>query len=177
MAPVIITCIVLSVFSPTFEFKHLLSPRMKLEEELRTEKFKTEQQRAALSILFTANWIEEHTNECFKQFGISQEQYNVLRILKGQKDKPANLSTVQERMIHRMSNATRLVEKLKQKGYVNRVTCEDNRRKVEITITDQGLALLEQIDPKLAKTEVDIFHKLNEQEIREIGLLLDKVRS
>ncbi len=149
---------------------------MKLEEELRTEKFKTEQQRSALSILFTANWIEERTNDCFKRFGISQEQYNVLRILKGQKGKPANLSTVQERMIHRMSNATRLVEKLKQKGYVNRVTCEDNRRKVEITITEQGMALLEQIDPILAKTEIDIFERLNEQEIRDIGILMDKVR-
>lgn len=149
---------------------------MKLEEELKTEKFKTEQQRAALSVLFTANWIEERTNECFKQHGISQEQYNVLRILKGQKGKPANLSTVQERMIHRMSNATRLVEKLKQKGYVTRVTCEDNRRKVEIAITDSGLLLLDQIDPKLAQTEIDLFRKLNDQEIKEIGILLDKIR-
>lgn len=149
---------------------------MKLEEELKTEKFKTEQQRAALSVLFTANWIEERTNECFKQYGISQEQYNVLRILKGQKGKPANLSTVQERMIHRMSNATRLVEKLKQKGYVTRVTCEDNRRKVEIAITDSGLLLLDQIDPKLAQTEIDLFRKLNDQEIKEIGILLDKIR-
>lgn len=150
---------------------------MKLEEELRTEKFKTEQQRAVLSILFTASWIQERTNECFKSHGISQEQYNVLRILKGQKGKPANLSTVQERMIHRMSNATRLVEKLKQKGYVNRVTCEDNRRKVEITITEKGLDLLEKIDPRLAGTEESLFHALSEHEVREIGLLLDKVRS
>lgn len=150
---------------------------MKLEEELRTEKFKTEQQRAVLSILFTASWIQERTNECFKSHGISQEQYNVLRILKGQKGKPANLSTVQERMIHRMSNATRLVEKLKQKGYVNRVTCEDNRRKVEITITEKGLDLLDKIDPRLAGTEESLFHALSEHEVREIGLLLDKVRS
>lgn len=149
---------------------------MKLEEELRTEKFKTDQQRAVLNILFTASWLEERTNECFKPYGISQEQYNVLRILKGQKGKPANLSTVQERMIHRMSNATRLVEKLKLKGYVNRVTCEDNRRKVEITITDKGLELLDQIDPRLAKTEVDLFQNLSEQEIRDIGLLMDKIR-
>lgn len=149
---------------------------MKLEEELRIEKFKTEPQRAVLSILFTASWLQERTNECFKAHGISQEQYNVLRILKGQKGKPANLSTVQERMIHRMSNATRLVEKLKQKGYVNRVTCEDNRRKVEITITESGLELLDRIDPRLAETEVNLFQRLNEHEIREIGLLLDKVR-
>jgi DNA-binding MarR family transcriptional regulator len=149
---------------------------MKLEEELRTEKFKTEQQRAALSILFTSSWIEVRMNECFKQYGISQEQYNVLRILKGQKGKPANLSTVQERMIHRMSNATRLVEKLKLKGYVNRVPCEDNRRKVEITITDKGLVLLEQIDPRLAKAETDLFNNLTEQETQQIGQLLDKLR-
>ena len=149
---------------------------MKLEEELRTEKFKTDQQRAMLSVLFTASWLEERINECFKPYGISQEQYNVLRILKGQKGIPANLSTVQERMIHRMSNATRLVEKLRQKGYVNRVTCEDNRRKVEITITDKGLELLGEIDPKLAAREVSLFQNLSEEEIRQIGSLLDRVR-
>lgn len=149
---------------------------MKLEEELRTEKFKTEQQRALLSIVFTSGWIEVRINECFKRYGISQEQYNVLRILKGQKGKPANLSTVQERMLHRMSNATRLVEKLKLKGYVNRVPCEDNRRKVEITITDKGLSLLEQIEPELAKIEKELFQNLTEEETQQIGLLLDKLR-
>ena len=149
---------------------------MRLEEELRTEKFKTEQQRALLSIMFTSNWIGEKTNDCFKQYGISEEQFNVLRILKGQQGKPANLSTVQERMIHRMSNATRLVEKLKIKGYVNRVPCEDNRRKVEITITHKGLELLENINPKLAQIELDLFTKLTEGETKEIGILLDKLR-
>ncbi len=149
---------------------------MKLEEELRTEKFKTVQQRAALSILFTSNWIEEKTNECFKESGISPEQYNVLRILKGQKGKPANLSTIQERMIHRMSNATRLVEKLKLKGYVNRVICEDNRRKVEITITPKGLDLLENLYPKLTHIETKLFDALSEKETKEIGILLDKLR-
>jgi len=150
---------------------------MRLEEELRTEKFKNAQQRAALSILFTSNWIEEKTNECFKEYGISPEQYNVLRILKGQKGKPANLSTIQERMIHRMSNATRLVEKLKQKGYVNREICENNRRKVEITITEKGLALLVVLDPKLAHIEFNLFDNLTESEIIEIGVLLDKLRA
>lgn len=149
---------------------------MKLEDELRMEKFKTEQQRATLNILFTSTWISEKTNDCFKPFGVSQEQYNVLRILKGQKGKPANLSTIQERMIHRMSNATRLVEKLKLKGYVNRVICEDNRRKVEITITDKGMELLEQIDPKLVQTELTLFDNLSEKETKDIADLLDKLR-
>jgi len=149
---------------------------MRLEEELRMEKFKTEQQRATLNILFTSTWIAEKTNDCFKPFGISQEQYNVLRILKGQKGKPANLSTIQERMIHRMSNATRLVEKLKLKGYANRVICEDNRRKVEITITEKGLQLLEQIDPKLMQAEMSLFHNMSDKEAKDIGDLLDKLR-
>ena len=149
---------------------------MRLEEELRMEKFRTQQQRATLNILFTSTWIAEKTNECFKPFGISQEQYNVLRILKGQKGKPANLSTIQERMIHRMSNATRLVEKLKLKGYANRVICEDNRRKVEITITEKGLQLLEQIDPKLTRAELNLFTNLSDKDAKDIGDLLDKLR-
>ena len=150
---------------------------MTLEDELGIAKFRSVQQRAALNILFTSNWIEQKNSECFKVFGISQEQFNVLRILKGQKGKPANLSTIEERMIHRMSNATRLVEKLKIKGYVQRKICEDNRRKIEITITDKGLQLLELIDPKLTQSESDLFKNLTAKEAKAIGLLLDKLRS
>lgn len=149
---------------------------MKLEEELKMEKFKSEFQRAMLNIIFTAYWLEDRSAETFKGYGISMQQYNVLRILRGQKGKPANLFLIQDRMIHKMSNATRLVEKLRLKGYVKRVTCEENRRKVEITITDKGLQLLDELEPKIRKSEADTFSRLSEKDAAQLGRLLDKLR-
>lgn len=140
------------------------------------EKFKSEFQRAMLNIIFTAYWLEDKGAENFKSYGISMQQYNVLRILRGQKGKPANLFLIQDRMIHKMSNATRLVEKLRLKGYVKRVTCEENRRKVEITITDKGLQLLDELEPKIRKSESDTFSSLTEKEAAQLGRLLDKLR-
>ncbi|MBS1636378.1 MAG: winged helix DNA-binding protein [Bacteroidetes bacterium] len=149
---------------------------MKLEDELKMEKFRTEFQRAFLNIIFTAYWLEDQNNELFKSYDISMQQYNVLRILRGQKGKPANLFLIQDRMIHKMSNATRLVEKLRLKGYVKRVTCEENRRKVEITITDKGLQLLEELEPKMKKSEADISANITDKEAAQLGRLLDKLR-
>lgn len=149
---------------------------MKLEDELKMEKFRTEFQRAFLNIIFTAYWLEDQNNELFKSYDISMQQYNVLRILRGQKGKPANLFLIQDRMIHKMSNATRLVEKLRIKGYVKRVTCEENRRKVEITITDKGLQLLEELEPKMKKSEADISANITDKEAAQLGRLLDKLR-
>ena len=104
---------------------------MKLEDELKM-RFKTPHDRALLSTVFTGVWLTDRFNRFLKQFGLSEQQFNVLRILRGQKGKPANLFLIQERMVHRMSNATRLVEKLRQKALVERVVCEEDRRKVEI---------------------------------------------
>lgn len=140
------------------------------------EKFKSEFQRAMLNIMFTAYWLEDQSAEVFKSYGISMQQYNVLRILRGQKSKPANLFLIQDRMIHKMSNATRLVEKLRLKGYVKRVTCEENRRKVEITITDKGLQLLDELEPRIRKSESDTFSSLTEKDAIQLGRLLDKLR-
>lgn len=149
---------------------------MKLEDELKMEKFKSEFQRTMLNIIFTAYWLEDRSSELFKEHDISMQQYNVLRILRGQKGKPVNLFLIQDRMIHKMSNATRLVEKLRLKGYVKRATCESNRRKVEITITDKGLQLLDELEPKIKKSETDTFSSLNEKEAAQLGRLLDKLR-
>lgn len=149
---------------------------MRLEDELKQEKFKSEYQRAMLNVIFTAYWLEDKSHEIFKGYAISMQQYNVLRILRGQKGKPVNLFLIQDRMIHKMSNATRLVEKLRLKGYVKRTTCEANRRKVEITITDKGLQFLDEIEPKIKKSETDMFSNLTEKEAVQLGRLLDKIR-
>lgn len=149
---------------------------MKLEEELKMKSFENQYHRVALNIMFTGNWLMERVNTVLKPFGLSDQQYNVLRILRGQKGKPANLFMIQERMIHRMSNATRLVEKLRQKGLVERKICEENRRMVEITITNKGLKLLDKIQPQISTNNDLIKNKLTEREAILLADLLDKIR-
>ena len=102
-----------------------------------------------VGILKAGSKVEEHIGEVLKNFDISLQQFNVLRILRGRKGIPANLQTVQKRMIHKMSNTTRLVDKLIIKKLVVRKTCKQNRRKIEITITDKGLDVLSNLDTKI----------------------------
>ena len=149
---------------------------MKLEEALKISKFSSNEQRAALNIIYTAAWLNERVSAMLKPYDISEQQYNVLRILRGQGDKPASLHLVQERMVHKMSNATRLVEKLRHKGLVDRRECPHNRRQVEITITRKGKDLLETIEPERIKQEQNLFQNLNEHEVVQLADLLDKLR-
>ena len=112
-----------------------------------------------------------------KPYDISSQQFNVLRILRGQQGKPLNLFTIQERMLNRMSNATRLVEKLRLKGLVTRELCEHNRRKVEIAITNKGMDLLDSLDPILQQLEKDTFKNLSEEEAQQLSDTLDRIRT
>ncbi len=148
---------------------------MKLEDELKM-RFKTPHDRALLSTVFTGVWLTDRFNRFLKQFGLSEQQFNVLRILRGQKGEPANLFLIQERMVHRMSNATRLVEKLRQKALVERVVCDEDRRKVEITITKKGLKLLSTIDGASQEHAGGLDKKLTKKEAELLGALLEKVR-
>jgi DNA-binding MarR family transcriptional regulator len=120
------------------------------------------------------NKVTENISHSFKPFGISAQQYNVLRILRGQQEKPANLSTLNERMISKMSNTTRLVDKLMNKGYVNRIVCPANRRKVEITITKKGLQALSEMDEVLNKTEHELLANFTDKELEKLNILLNK---
>lgn len=148
---------------------------MRLEDELKTTAFKSAKHKAMLNVIFTGVWLSERTNRFLKQFDLSEQQFNVLRILRGQKGQPINMIDIQERMVHKMSNATRLVEKLRQKGLVQRVICENNRRKVEITITTDGLQLLADIDTKMASRPSPM-DQLTDDEANELSRLLERLR-
>lgn len=149
---------------------------MNIEVQIKTRSKLPPSRRVLISLLYTANQINDQMGEALKAFDISIPQFNVLRILRGQKGNPANLNTIQERMVSKMSNTTRLVDKLISKDYVERVICEENRRKVEITITKKGLQLLEQIDPIVDKTEKIIMKNLTSQEVEQLTELLQKLR-
>jgi DNA-binding MarR family transcriptional regulator len=133
--------------------------------------------KTVINIMYTSRIIEEAIVSVLKQFDLTTPQYNVLRILRGQKGNPANLSTLQERMIDKSSNTTRLVDKLIQKELVRRNICKINRRKVEIFITDNGLKILRQLDPIIETHNEKILSSLKQDELETLNNLLDKLRT
>ena len=119
--------------------------------------------------------VNESVSKALKPFGVSFQQFNVLRILRGQKGVAANLSTVHERMVNRTSNTTRIIDKLYKKNLVKRNICKENRRKIELFITNEGLNLLSVIDAIVEKTEDKATQKLNEKEKVKLTTLLKQI--
>lgn len=149
---------------------------MRLEDAIKQQKkFSSEYERLAVNILFTASWIEGNNIQRLKPFGISPQQFNVLRILRGSNPKPLMLGDIASRMIDKNSNATRLVEKLRLKGLVKREVCESNRRQVDIIITPKGLELLAAIDAD-ADNWTQSMKTLSTQEAEALNNALDKLR-
>jgi MarR family transcriptional regulator, 2-MHQ and catechol-resistance regulon repressor len=128
--------------------------------------------KAMLNILYTASWISGCQNEFFKPYGISPQQYNILRILNGA-DEPLNVQIIKDRMIERSPNATRLMDKLCAKQYIERLPCEHDRRVVKIAITKKGKELLKSIPNNFNK---ELLKNLNETEAEQLSNLLDKMR-
>jgi DNA-binding MarR family transcriptional regulator len=147
---------------------------MNVEEIIKTSKKMPLESRTLIHITLIHNKIYELIGNALKPFEVSLQQFNVLRILRGQKGKPANLSTLNDRMVTKMSNTTRLVDKLLAKGYVDRCVCPSNRRKVEILITESGSQALTQMDKVVAETENEIVQHFTKQELEQLNLLLDK---
>jgi MarR family 2-MHQ and catechol resistance regulon transcriptional repressor len=135
-------------------------------------RFPNNKVKALLNILYTANWIKSHQNDFFKTYGISPQQFNVLRILRGA-EKALKVQTIKERMIERSPNATRLMDKLCSKDLIKRIACPEDRRVVHIEITTQGLLLLDDISKNFKNNLLD---NLTEAEAEMLSDLLDKIR-
>lgn len=150
---------------------------MKIEDEIKSTVALSMAKKVLLNLTFTRNVVADSFLEIVKPYDISGEQYNVLRILRGQKGKPANMACIQERMLAKTSNTTRLVDKLLAKELVNRKVCPENRRKMEITITEKGLKILEELDPILIEHEEQFAAKLTKEELEQFNYLLEKYRS
>ncbi|RDI57458.1 MarR family winged helix-turn-helix transcriptional regulator [Flavobacterium glaciei] len=150
---------------------------MKIEEILKSTVPMDNSKKIILNVLYTQNVITENFNELLKPYEISGEQYNVLRILRGQKGNPANMCMIQERMLAKTSNTTRLVDKLLLKDFVTRKVCTENRRKIEVLITQKGLDVLATLDPKVIAHEQFFSKNLNTEEINQLNQLLEKYRN
>lgn len=148
---------------------------MELEKEIQQSKFKSQKHKAILNIFFTAGWLGCQQTRLFKEHDLSPQQFNVLRILRGQKGKPITVNGIQERMLDKNSNASRLIDKLKEKKLVDRVVCETDRRQVDLIITEKGLSLLKVLDKEVEKHE-DIYSTITEKEAEELSRILDKLR-
>lgn len=149
---------------------------MTIEESIKATTPLSTEKKTVLNILLTQQLLNEALIEVFRPFDLSGEQFNVLRILRGQKGRPANMCAIQERMIAKTSNTTRLVDKLLAKGLVTREVCPNNRRKMEVQITPDGLALLEEVDPKVQKCEATFTSNLTADELQHLNVLLEKFR-
>ena len=135
------------------------------------------EKKTILNIIYTKNILSDKFNEILKPFEISEEQYNVLRILRGQKGIPCNMFVIQERMLAKTSNTTRLVDKLLLKNFVNRAICPENRRKMEISITQNGLNILLELDDLVIEHERLFSSNLSNEELTHLNLLLEKYRT
>lgn len=148
----------------------------KIEEEIQTNKFRNMHHKAALNIIVAANWLHARHLDIFKKYDLTGQQYNVLRILRGQYPNPCNLLNLRERMLDKMSDVSRIIERLRLNNFVDRITCENDRRSVDILITKKGLEILKKLEKE--ETNMDgILSNLTEADAKKLNELLDKLRS
>lgn len=149
----------------------------KLEDQIKSKPIENPYMRAFLNIMVTSTWLEGRMNALLKPYGLTEPQFNVLRILRGQKGASMNLYEITDRMVHPTSNVSRIIDKLLEKAWVERKACLENRRRVDISITPAGLALLETVQPAIDTTFRDFESKLSEAEARQVSDALEAVRS
>ena len=148
---------------------------MKIEDEIQQKKFKDDYQKLVVNLLYTSNWMNAHFELLFKNSGVTLQQFNVLRILRGQYPKPSSIKLIKERMLDRMSDASRIVDKLVLKKLVIRNQCANDRRSVDVVISEDALNLLQTMDVLDEKAK-EILKSLSKTEIIVLNDLLDKLR-
>lgn len=148
--------------------------KMKFEKEIKQQKFRSAKQKATLNLLFTSSWLTNRHKDFFKEYGLTPQQYNVLRILRGQHPESISTSDIKARMLDKNSDASRIVDRLTIKGWVTKTVSPADRRLVDVIISQDGLDLLERMDSKT--DELDHTIGLTEQEADLLSNLLDKVR-
>ncbi len=149
---------------------------MKIEDEIHQKKFKDDYQKLVVNLLYTSNWMNAHFELLFKNSGITLQQYNVLRILRGQLPNSSSIKLIKDRMLDRMSDASRIVDKLVLKKLVIRKQSANDRRSVDVFISETGLQLLQSLDTLDEKSK-ELIKSLSKEEIGNLNDLLDKLRS
>ena len=148
---------------------------MKIEDEIKQPKFRNAHQKAVINLLYTANWLLDKNNAFFKSYGITNQQFNILRILRGQHPTKISGAEVKNRMIDKNSDVSRLLDRLIAKRLIEKSQCPNDKRAADIIITQAGLDLLSEIDKKMDQTDNDVMN-LSPQEAEQLSQLLDKSR-
>lgn len=150
---------------------------MGLEQEIKQGKqFDSEYEKLIVNLIYTNSWLSEQQLKTFKPFGITAPQYNVLRILRGQYPEPCTVNTIIDRMLDRMSNASRIVDRLESKGLVERKVCKTDRRAKDVVITERGLTLLDKVD-EASMNWIKRFRAITAERIEAANRLLDDLRA
>lgn len=148
---------------------------MGIEQDINQTSFRNEYQKAAINIIYTFNWMNERMKTMFDKEDITPQQFNILRILRGA-GKPISTLQIRQRMLDKMSDTSRIVDRLLAKGLVKKNTCPGDKRLVDVSITDKGKKLLERMD--LLAPEMDaLFNNLSDTDAKLLNKLLDKIRS
>ncbi len=147
---------------------------MGIEKDIQQRSFRNEYQKVTVNIIFSASWLAEKIKTFLESEDITSQQYNILRILKGSKE-PLSTLQIRERMLDKMSDTSRIVERLLKKGLVEKKVCATDKRLVDVIISKKGLALLERLDKNNTQLD-DIPHALNPEEAILLNKLLDKMR-
>lgn len=149
---------------------------MGIAEDIKQKKFRSEFSKALINLIYTNSWLNQKHVSFFKPFGLTTPQFNILRILRGQHPEPSTVNLLIDRMLDKSSNASRIVDKLEQKGLVIRKQCADDRRAVDVYISDKGLEILSELDKAIEEWESGA-SRLTEEESATLNTLLDKIRS
>lgn len=147
---------------------------MSIEKDIQQQVFRNEYQKATVNIIFSANWVQEKVKNFLDADNITPQQFNILRILRGSK-KPLSTLQIRERMLDKMSDTSRIVERLQKKGLVEKKTCHEDKRLVDIVISEKGLALLEKLDRRHVELD-NVIQSLTTEEAKILNRLLDKLR-
>ncbi len=148
---------------------------VKLEDAIKQKKFRSQHIRAAINLHYASSQLQHFENSILKNYGISLQQFNLMRIVRGQKGKPISISEITDRMIDKMSNASRLAEKLRAKGLLARQICPKDRRKVEIILTDKGQSVIADASQTIDSAINKRLSVLSKDEAEELNRILDKV--
>jgi DNA-binding MarR family transcriptional regulator len=148
---------------------------MGISEDLKQRTFASETSKSVVNIIFTGNWMMQQMHDLLKPFGLTPQQYNVLRILRGQQNNPMTVLAITERMMDKMSNASRLVDKLLDKKLVLRRECPKDRRAVDVIILPAGMTLLAEIDQVQKQWEMS-FGGIGADKMDQLNILLDEFR-
>lgn len=148
---------------------------MGLDKDIQQTRFRNAWQKAAINLLYTLGWMKDRMRPVFESEDITAQQFNILRILRGSFPQPLSTLQIRERMLEKMSDTSRIVDRLIAKGLVKKLTCKSDRRLVDVIITDKGKKLLERLD--LKQDEMDkVLGNLSENEAEQLSELLDKIR-